>query len=290
MTLKTSFTKPVLRFMGAVLAAIVTTIVGLYPTPSAEGQTSDCSLRDVSVWQMQLTEPAEEATPAYILRVTEAFLNTCPGRPEIREASKIAGMAATDMGEAKRAVAHFANAGWLHDDTARFYHAAALLANGQADAAWAVRDLMIEDWLDQLSYNPQVDVETTKVPGGTIYALLFMHPDQDTGIGAAWLAAPDGAGWPATLSIGSERQMTAFHRMRAGAQAPKLRHVDLYRCRSRRLLAKAERAIPVDQMQTAATATLIGYLADPDRLAKTEPGQPLATCLWPQRLFPRPAS
>lgn len=255
----------------------------------AEAQTGDCSLRDVAAWQTQLVAPDEEATPAYILAVTEAFLNACPERPEVREASKIAAMAATDKGEAAKAVAHFAKAGWLYDDNARFYYAAALLANGQPGEAWAVRDLMVADWLERMSYDSQIEIETRQVRGGTIHAVRFMRPDKQTGIGAAWIAVPDGAGWPATLTIGSVRQVTAFHRLRAGAETPALRHVDLYRCRARRLLAKAQTAIPRGEVETAALTTLIGYLDSPDMLAKTEKGQPLATCLWPGRLLPRPA-
>ncbi len=289
MTINASFTKTLWRIGSAVLASAVTTFVGLYPFLFAEAQARDCSLRDVAVWQTQLVDPGEEATPAYILEVTEAFLIACPDRPEVREASKIAAMAATDMGEAAKAVAHFARAGWLHDDNARFYHAAALLGDGQPGEAWAVRDLMVEDWLDRLSSDPQVEVETRQVRGGTIHAVQFRQPDKQTGIGAAWIAVPHEAGWPATLTIGSARQITAFHRLRAGAEAPALHHVDLYRCRARRLLARAEIAIPQAEAQTAAVTTLIGYLASPDMLAKTEKGQPLATCLWPGRLLPRPS-
>ncbi|MCF6329659.1 MAG: hypothetical protein L3J02_07665 [Henriciella sp.] len=266
----------------------MTTFVALFPS-IAEAQSDECSLRDVAAWQTQLLDPDEEITPAYILQATEAFMNRCPERPEFREASKIAAMAATETGDVKTAVAHFANAGRLRSDAARFYHAAALLADGRDDQAWALRDTMIEDWRDELSHDPQVDVNTTQVAGGTIHSVRFMRPDQNTGIGAAWLAVPDGAGWPATLTIGSERQLAAFHKMRAGADASKLRHVDLYRCRGRRLLARAEAEFPVVEMESAAAVTMIGYLSRPDMLTMTQKGQPLETCLWPNRILPRPA-
>ncbi len=289
MMIKTSFTKLSWRIGCAVLASLVTTFVALFPS-IAEAQSDECSLRDVAAWQTQLLDPDAEITPTYILQATEAFMIRCPERPEFREASKIAAMAATETGDVKKAVAHFANAGRLRSDAARFYHVAALLADGRDDQAWMLRDTMIEDWLDELSYDPQVDVNTAQVAGGTIHSVRFMRPDQSTGIGAAWLAVPDGAGWPATLTIGSERQLAAFHKMRAGADAPKLRHVDLYRCRGRRLLARAEAEFPLDEMESAAAVTMIGYLSRPDMLGMTEEGQPLATCLWPNRILPRPSS
>ncbi len=292
MTVKILFTPRIRRIACAILASLVTTFVALYVAQRADAQTGDaatgCALHDVAIWQTQLADPVEEATPAYILRVTEAFLTACPDRPEIHEARKIAGIAAVESGLAKTAITHFQQAGWLHDSRAQFLFATALLADGQTQQAWSARDTAVANWLDRLSFNPLVDVETTTILGGTLHAVRFMRPDQSSGIRAAWVAVPDGGGWPATLTIGADRQITAFHRLRAGADAPELHHIDLYRCRSRRLLARAETPIPVSEMAAAAALTMIGYLSDPDLLEPTGPGKPLATCVWPQRLLPRP--
>lgn len=289
MTINTSFTKLFRHITCAVLASSVTSFVGLISVANADTEARTCSLRDASAWQLQLVEATEEITPAYILGVTEAFLDKCPDRPEFREASKIAGMAATDNGEIKRAVAHFENAGVLYDERAQFYQAAALLADNQDAKAWNIRDRLVNSWLEKLARNPQAAVDVKTLRTGIIYTVTFAQPDSESGIGAAWVAVPYGAGWPATLTIGAERQVTAFHRLRAGADAPALAHVDYYRCRGRRLLARAPVAIPMSEMEAAARVTLIGYLAAPDDLDETKDGQALATCLWPQRLLPRPA-
>lgn len=288
MTVKTSFTKLFWRVAGAIAATLVTTFVAMFPSP-AEAQARDCSLQDVAVWQSQLSDPQEELTPARIFEITTAFIEACPLRPEVREASRIAGMAAVDMGEGAQAVTYFEQAGYLRDDTSRLYFAAALLSDGQNDAAWDMRDHIIADWKQQMDRRQDVKIASRAVSGGTIYTVRFEYPDTETGIRAAWMAVPDAGGWPATLSLGSERQLTAFHRMRAGAETPALRHVDLYRCRSRRLLAKADKDIPVADLDAAASAALVAYLGQPDLLDKTAEGSALATCLWPNRLFPRPA-
>ncbi len=288
MILKTSFTKLFWRAACTLLAALVTTFVALFPPP-ASAQGHECALSDVAAWQTQLSDPQEELTPRRIFEVTSAFVMQCPDRPEILEANRIAAMAAVDMGKADIAVSHFERAGYLRDDMSRFYYASALLAFGEGEMAWELRDQMVADWETKLTRRGDVDLAARTVPGGMIYTVRFDRVDSETGIGAAWLAVPDGAGWPATLSLGSSRQMTAFHRLRVGAEAPALRHVDLYRCRSRRMLAKADKDIPIAELDEAASVTLTAYLSLPDVLITNNDSAALATCLWPNRLFPRPA-
>ena len=289
MTINTSFTNSVGRHASAVLALIAAAFMAIALDANADTEARDCTLRDVADWQLQLLDEREEVTPEYILTVTEAFLAACPYRPETAEAKKIAGMAAADMGDAERAILHFENASALYDDRAQFYYAAALLAAAQDAKAWNVRDSLINTWLNRLASNPDIAVEATDTRGGLIYKIKFLSPHPDTGIGVAWVAVPDGAGWPATLTIGSERQLTAIHRLRAGAEANTSQHVDYYRCRGRRLLARAEHDIPMSEMEEAARLTLIGYLSAPDADTETLSGEALPACLWPRRLLPRPA-
>ncbi|MEQ3745030.1 MAG: hypothetical protein ABNH53_02185 [Henriciella sp.] len=283
MFVKTLFTTRIRRYACAVLASFVTTFIALNASPIAAAQTNQCNWQDVAAWQKSLTESSQEQTPEYILRVTEAFIAACPNRPEVRDASRIAGIAASDMGEPSKAVDHFNNALPMWDVKARFYEISALLADGKSRTAWQARDELVEDWLDELAREPKISVVTNKVRGGEIHAVTFAQRDQETGIGAAWVAVPDGPGWPATLTIGSERQLTAFHKIRTGAD---LRHVDLYRCRGRRILARVDAAMSVGEMDISAETTLVAYLARPDRFERTEKGEPISVCIWPKRILP----
>jgi hypothetical protein len=285
MFVKTSFTTLICRYACAVLASFVTTFIAFNASPIASAQETTCSWRDVSAWQMQISEPEEEQTPEYMLRVTKAFLDKCPNRPEIKDAYRIAGLASVDSGDAAAAVSYFEAAAPLRDLTARFYQISALLADGKSRTAWQARDEMVEDWLNKLARDPTINVDTRTVRGGEVHAVTFTKRDRETGIGAAWIAVPSGAGWPATLTVGSERQLSAFHRIRTGAD---LRHVDLYRCRSRRILAKSAEAIPADEMDVSAETTLVAYLARPDKYGRAEAGESLNVCIWPKRLLPPP--
>ena len=287
MAINVSFTKFLRRLGAGVLATGVTTFIAVYPRAGAEIQPQDCSLRDVGAWQAQLVDREQELSPGYILRVTEAFLARCPTRPEVREASKVAGIAATNAGEPARALRHFERAGQLYDERANFYKAAVLLANGEAQRAWALRDQLVADWLEELAGDPLVAVESHAIRGGFMHTVRFARPDHDSGIGTAWIGVPDGPGWPATLTMGAGRQRTAFHRLRAGAQSAPMQHVDYYRCRGRRLLAETEASIAMSELDEAARLTLIGYFTAPDGTTRQTGEGTLKTCLWPSRILPR---
>lgn len=290
MAVNSSFTKSARRVSCAILAGFVTTFIALHPGASAEILPRDCSLRDVGAWQAQLVDREQELSPEYILEVTEAFLTRCPARPEVREASKVAGIAATEAGQAMRARHHFDRAGILYEQRANFYKAAILLATGEPDRAWALRDQLVADWLEDLSANPQVAVDTQAIHGGRMYTVQFARPDAESGIQTAWVGVPVGPGWPATLTMGSARQRTAFHRLRAGPDAVSRPHVDYYRCRGRRLLAQVEHSMAMSELDEAARTTLISYFSAPDAAHRTDREGTIGTCLWPWRLLPRAAS
>lgn len=289
MTVNASFTTRLMRYGCAVLASSVTTFMGL--SVKSHADTMDgCSLRDVAAWQMMLTEPKEEGTPEYILRVTEDFIANCPNRPELNEAHAIAGRAAIDTGDAARAVAHYNLAGPLKTIPEQFAHIAALAAIGDGQTAWALRDASIESWLTELSYDPTTTVSSTNVRGGILHRVQFTYPDRETGVRLAWVAVPDGAGWPATITIGTSRQRSAFHRLRAGENAKPPRHVMLYRCTSRKILARIDDRVSANEIDRDAEVSLISYLSDPDTATRPVGGEPVATCIWPNKMLTKSAN
>ena len=286
MMLNSSVTKILRRLAIATVTSAVVTFVALYPRAQAE---TDCSLRDVSRWQTELTDAETELTPAHILSVTEAFISACPTRPEIPQARQVAAMAAVDLGEVAVALGHFQQAGRLYDARTKYYYAATLLASGQDRQAWDVRDDLVNQWLDRVSYDPQVMLDETAVRGGVIYTVTFMNPDPDSGIRSAWVGVPDGAGWPATLTLASGRQRAAFYKLGIGETDEPVRHIDIYRCRGRTLLGRAASDLSADGLDEAARTTLLSYFADPDRTSVTAIGARPEVCIWPDRLLPAPA-
>lgn len=286
MGIKITFTKPARRFCGALIASAVTSFVGLISL-NAQAQDGVCSMRDVSNWQLMLTDTRVEVTPIYILDVTEGFLEACPQRPEFREASKVAAMAATDLGEHDKAVAHFQNAGPLRDSQAYFYYSSALLKTGEVTAARYVRDDMIANWLSELSADPEIEIEEQLIPGGRLYTTRFVTGGEQGAGSLAMTVIPDAMGWPATLTVGMDRGMFSFKALRDGAYKQHLASVDLYRCRGRRLLGRAGTVVSSKDIEQSARAALIGYLADPDGTRSSDASHP---CLWADKLLPRPVS
>ncbi len=270
------------RYIGAAVATAVTTVLAMSALSEADAQT--CSLRDVTGWQLALSDPLEEQSPEYIRDITETFLEMCPERPEFFEASRIAGMAATDMGDAKSAVSHFRNAGRMNSLLANFYAISAFAANGDERAAWRTRDQMVERWRNRLERSDQVSVSAEPVDLGMIYQLSFLDIDEESGTRAAWVAVPYGPGWPATLSFSSDRMRLALRRTGTDQASPDFRYVDLNRCRGRRTLGRIDASVPSPDFDAAARASLTAYLADPD-LPKASDSE-IDLCVWPARLLP----
>lgn len=285
MIVKTPFTNRLWRWMTAIVATAVTSLTGLYPEHVAHSEAAGCSLKDVAAWQDQLVDPAEEISPPYVLKVTEAFLTSCPNRPEVSEARRIAAISAVNNGEAKRALAHFDMAGWIQDRPSLFAQAAAFLANRDAEMGWVIRDEIIESWLSELSRTPLITVDEIEAQGGRIYAVNFTKLDAETGLRAAWVAVPEDAGWPATLTVGSGRQLNAFHRLRAGDDAADQRHITLHRCQGRRLLAETEVEISSLRFEQTAKLALQAYLANPDTYEPAPKGR-INQCYATHRLLP----
>ena len=252
--------KTLLRYAGALLVSVVSTFSGLSRFALAEPPAVPaCSLNDVSAWQAALSNPTEEATPAYTVRVTEAFINRCPNRPEVPEAHRLAAISSVWDGDARAAVRHFEQVGHMTDSKSLLLYTAASLAVGDDDAAWKLRDAAISSWLERLDRRRQAEIKTTETSTGTILSVAFRQVDADNPVSQLWLAWPHGAGWPAALSVSSEAQLNAFHRLRAGEDAADVKHIRLYRCRARRLLARTTEAVsPEDVEETAMLVTVDG--------------------------------
>lgn len=283
MSVKPFFTKRTRRYVSAALASAVTTFVAMQTYYKAHAQ--DCTIHDASRWQLALTDSQIEQTPAHIRAQTEGFLQACPSRPEYAEASRIAGIAAADMGDAKAAVAHFQNAGWMRDLQSNFYAISAYLAVGEDRAAWRHRDQMIQMWRNRLERHPKVSVVAEPAKRGMIYQVYFPKTDSDTGTRAAWVAVPYGPGWPATLTFSRDRMRLAFQKIRAGEADQDFRYVDLHRCRGRRSLGRIELALSVTDFDAAAKAALSAYLASPD-LGLEHMENQVRTCVMAARLLP----
>ncbi len=270
------------RYIGAVIAAGVTTFTAFMSLPSAHAQS--CTLQDATAWQTALHDSHVEQSPSHILSVTEAFLNACPDRPEYSEASRIAGIAAADMQDADAARTHFLNAGQMTDTLSNFYAMAAFHSAGDARATWRLRDQVVEAWRLRLERHPMVSVSAEALDNGMVYQLYFSEPDAHSGTHVAWVAVPFGPGWPATLSFSRDRMRLALRDARAATDTD-FRYVDLNRCYGRRTLGRIEKTLSSVEFDAAARASLSAYLASPDQPNQRSDRQ-IDVCVLPNRLLP----
>ena len=285
MEIKKLFTKRVRRYLSAALASGVTTFVGLHGFARAEVEM--CTLQEATAWQLALTEPDIEQTPEHILSVTEAFLEACPTRPEFAEASRIAGIAAADIGDVERAAQYFGQAGPMRDHVSNFYAMASLVAAGADAAAWRLRDQMIERWRLRLERHPHVSVDAEPTEYGMIYQVYFTQTDAERGLRAAWIGVPFGPGWPATLTFSDDPFRLQLRKVRAQEEAVEFQYVDLHRCSGRRALGQIATKLSVTEFDAAALASLSAYMANPDQPSAHSSG-PIAACVFPGRLLPSP--
>lgn len=274
--------KRLLRYLGALLVSMICAYSGAQRYAAAEPGGS-CTLSDVAAWHAALDDPQEEATPLYRQTVTEAFLSRCPDRPEAPGAHQVAGIAAAWVGDIEAAAAHFDRAGYVTDSETLLMHAAVRFAKGEADRARALRDEALEHWIARLERQALADIEIEETLAGELISVRFRQTDPETQVSHLWIARPEAAAWPAALSVTSERQLNALFRLRAGEGAKALRHVRLYRCRARKVLARTNEPIGDGDMNAAARESLIAYMADPDVPA---PGE-VEACLFDGRILPK---
>ena len=272
------------RYASAVIVSLVSLYCGSSRYAYAETATlSACGLNDVFAWQLQLDAPEEEETPAYVRQVTEDFIARCPNRPEIPAAHQIAGLAAGWAGLPDVAVQHFRCAGPMRETDALFMAAAAEFHTGNSKIAWTLRDRAIDLWTDRLERRG-AEVRTRATRGGKIHAIRFAKQADGTGTTHLWLAQPAGAGWPAALSLQSSAQLNALHRLTAGEDAGPVSNIRLYRCQSRRLMARSEDVFTDEELEELAHQSLTAYLADPDK----EAGGDFAVCLFARDMLAEP--
>lgn len=273
------------RYIGAIIATTVTTLLALVSLPIADAQS--CTIQDATRWQLALHDREEEQSPDHIRRVTEAFLNACPDRPERYDASRIAGIAAADMGDAKAAAQHFKAAGRMTNLLSNFYAMGSFLAVGEDRLAWRVRDETVEAWRSRLERHPGVSVSASAQRHGMIYQVFFEAPDKDTRLRTAWVAVPFGPGWPATLGFSSDRMRLAFRRTSAGGREQEVEFVDLNRCLGRRTLGEITTPMTAQTYRDTALSSLNAYLAAPD-IPRGKAKREIQICTWPSRLLPGP--
>ena len=279
------FTKRVRRFIGAAIAAGVTTFIALEGYAHAE--TEMCSIHEATAWQLALNDPEIEQTPDHVLSVTEAFLTACPSRPEFADASRVAGMAAADIGDPERAATHFTNADPMRDHVSNFYAMAAFAASGDEQAAWRLRDQMVERWRSRLERHPLISISAEPSDQGMIYQVYFSEPDAERGLRAAWVGVPYGPGWPATLTFSRDPLRLQLRKVRASEDELDFRYVDLHRCRGRRSLGEIATRLSAVEFDAAAHASLAAYMANPD-VPNAYQGGPVSACVFPSRLLPNP--
>ena len=286
MNVKPLFTKRVRRYFGAALATAVTTFVAMQALSTAEAQA--CSLQDATRWQLAITDSEVELTPEYIRFRTESFLNACPDRPEYAAASRVAGIASADMGDARAAVRHFNNAAPMRDVMSNFYAIAAHLAVNENVAAWRVRDQLIASWSNRLERHPMVAISKVTLEHGTVYQVHFSQTPNGMGPRAAWVGVPSGPGWPATISFSGSPFQLALRQISQGGEQ-EARYIELNRCYDRRALGRLDPEMASVDFDGAAQAGLAAYLADPDTHVQVS-ARAVSPCVLHGRLLPMPAT
>ncbi len=273
------------RYASALLVSAVSSYCGLSRHALAEtAESPACSLADVQAWQLALDEPTEEASPAYILRVSEAFIDRCPGRPEVSSAHRMAGLAAGWSGKPELASDHFSKARSIRDTEALFMAMAAAGHDGAAGKMRAYADRAFDAWLARIERRRAGTITTEPVPGGEVLSVVFKPTQGGTVTSRLWVARPDGDAWPAALSVQSDAQLTAFHRLVSGPEANSLTHVRLYRCRQRTLLGRSDKPVNNEDLEALARQSMTAYLAAPDYL---EAGR-FEVCLFAGHILPEP--
>ncbi|MEO0983680.1 MAG: hypothetical protein AAFX03_13620 [Pseudomonadota bacterium] len=252
-------------------ALAVFALFALFCAPAHASEHAACGLQDAKAFYDELNDPSDEATPAYIRGVAEAFIERCAGRPEVVDAHLIAARAATDGREPATAIAHYETAISRRAPLAfrdRLNLAAAYAAAGRAIDATAEKEAAVEDWLQQMErFGAGVWTQET-TSQGRIYRFDVVWPDPERRQRAVWLAVPHGPAWPAAVTLGSDRQRSAFYQLRQGPAAGELMHLDFDQCDDQRTLLRTEDALTADAVEPGAELVLKAYLAAPNQMSQ----------------------
>jgi hypothetical protein len=274
-----------LKLASAVIASGVCTLIGF--TQYAHGESA-CGLSEAGRFHEAIASPTEEGSPAYFLRTSEAFIDTCPDRLEIREAHIIAARAAVDLGNAERAAAHYdaaIHAGARLKPPARMDQSVALMVAGEPARAREARNIAISDWLAGLDASDAASLSARKYSAGTIYSVRYTPPKARSSVSALWLAVPAGDGLPAAILIRTAPQQAAWRAIRTGKAPAPLVVAEQLTCRKSTLLGDVTKDMTLDALERGATSDLMAYLKKPDSVEKTPEGEPLAACLGLSRML-----
>lgn len=273
------------RYIGAVIATFVTTWIAAHNLARGEEVEQACSRDDVAIWHLALLEPEAAPSPQTTLETTLAFLEACPDRPEAEQALAIAGMASVELDDAEGALSYFERVGELSTLRQGFYYAAALLAVGRTDEAWEERDRLVSIWLETLASEGTSDISIRTTDTGRLVRLMFAEGERLDGVQATWIALPNQAGWPASIRISRQGVGRFKPIMFEPIAQDETLFVELYRCRSRRLLARVLADPDSAETDANAYAALTAYLNAPDGVTNAPTDSGIYTCVWPDRLL-----
>jgi hypothetical protein len=285
--------KTVLHLICAIVAGLVATLLAHTHSFAQENitDTEPCSQQDYITYLDGLKSHTTEGTPLEHLQLAEAFMAKCRDRPETGRVALRAARNALDAGRSEVALSYFDQARLSFASFTqqnRIDYITTLILNGQENLAWRLRDSEVHGWLEKLDHDGIASVEIIRLRDGLIYKATFDAVDPKRRESLAWLALPDGAGFPATISLSSEDAMIALAKIRYGKAGNSLKQIKLRKCHGQVTLLSDLNDLSETKANTIAMAAAKAYLAAPDRVAKTEPGQPIASCFDLDRLFIAP--
>ncbi len=282
--------RKLIRLAGAIVAGCVSLWLCLPQFARAE---SGCGLSDAIRYQAALTDPPQEASPAYILAVAEDFIARCPDRFEVREALLVAARGALDHGDAARAARHYTaaiKAGARLSPATHLDHAVALMVAGDARAARIAREAAVRNWLTRLAASGTADISMDEVAAGTIFFARYITPDPDVRISAVWLAVPAGDGLPSAVVLRDDAMRASLRALVSGERIEAMTVLDHRGCRTSNVLHETTPLAPAQSFDAAARAALIASMKRPAPLEKTSMGEPLPSCIGLDLMFYVPAA
>lgn len=281
--------KKAMRILCPILAGLVALLLS-HSHSFAETQAS-CSPADYRAYQHTKDNVQVEMTPQHALGLSEAYLVKCPARAEAGRVALSAAQEALDAGLADKALTYFQMAtarSAAFDQEARLGYIIALLANGETETAWLLRDAEVAQWIAQTEEDGLARLDSVEVPGGVIHKASFEEVDPFRRERILWLAVPYGAGLPASVSLSSEIQYVEMARLHKGPAANGLQQLILNRCGERENLETRYDNLPEDDAHQRAITRLTDYLAAPDITAASNADGSIRTCHAPEHLFVAP--
>ncbi len=271
------------RWIFAFIASLIVLQMGRtqYGFSQSAHDAPPCGLSAVNAYFAALQSDQVEVTPTYRFNTAQAFITACPDRWEVRDAHLVAARGALDSGRALLAARHYNFArkrgGKLSPENL-MDEAVVLDAAQNFTGSKAARNRAVYDWIAKLDAEGLADLSVKRVREGSIYTAEFAG--EDAKIKAVWLAVPKGAGLPAAVILRRDPERSAWRSIRHPGAPLDLRVLERQTCRARDLLIESETAIKPESVQTQAMQNLRAYLKAPEHVEKTQPGRPIASCLW----------